>query len=126
MDITQIVAELDSYNKVDAVKRSWTKDELGEDFFNNDYITVLEIASSNKWLGVPHESDFVKMWSIIVDSKKDFCMLSNFKSLKSNINAAYTPIRTGKFKGKYGIRLYGMVNEPDYKIVLKVLNFIFE
>ena len=47
--------------------------------YENEYIKVLRIDSSNKWQGVPHQSDMDKQWGIILNVKKNFYHLQNFQ-----------------------------------------------
>ena len=55
--------------------------------FENDYIRVCRVDSSNKWV---NEFDMEKMWSIIIDLKKDFTMLPNYIELASVLNIDVT------------------------------------
>lgn len=95
--------------------------------YENEYIKVLRIDSSNKWQGIPHQSDMDKQWGIIIEIKKDFCNLQNFKNLCSNysIDIDVTPVTRGENKGNYGIRLYHMAQNPNQDIVRQILDYIF-
>ncbi len=105
--------------------RHWTKKD--EQYsYNNEYISVLRIASSYKWTKDPIHNYMSKMWSIVVDIKKNFTKLENYIKLKNNIDIAITPVNSGKYKGYHGIRIYGMTQEPDIQIISEILNYIFK
>lgn len=93
--------------------------------YENDYIKVLRIDSSNKWKGVPHYSDMDKQWSILVERKKEFTQLNHFKDLSLILDIAVTPIFKGVHKGNYGIRIYHMAQNPDKTIIKLILDYIF-
>ena len=94
--------------------------------YENEYIKVLRIDSSNKWQGVPHQSDMDKQWGIILNVKKDFYHLQNFQNLYSSIDIDVTPVTRGINKGNYGIRIYHMAQNPNEEIVQQILDYIFE
>ncbi|MBO5885126.1 MAG: hypothetical protein J6Q51_04945 [Clostridia bacterium] len=94
--------------------------------YENEYIKVLRIDASNKWTGIPHKSDMDKQWGIIIDIKKDFRFLQNYKKLTTVLDIDITPVHRGKNKGKYGIRIYHMAQNPNEEIVQQILNYIFE
>jgi hypothetical protein len=102
---------------------SWKRRKFS---YENDYISGVQVDSSNKWTGLPHNSDMSKMWSIIVKKKKDFTKLSNYIILRSLIDMDTTMINKGQNKGCFGIRLYGMNEESTAGIISKVLDFIFQ
>ena len=81
--------------------------------------------SSNKWLGVPHASEMEKMWSIIVDLKKEIRTLPKYRELSRVIDIRLTPVKKGELAGCYDIRIYGMKREPTSTIIYDILNFIF-
>ena len=111
---------IDNYN-IGETLRAWTKrDNLV--IFENDYISVCRVDSSNKWVGV---NEMEKMWSIIFYLKKDFTMLPNYVELAKILNISVTPVTRGKLEGCYGIRIREMKQEPDRDIVLTILNYIF-
>jgi hypothetical protein len=105
---------------------------LGEDnprlfiTFENDYIKFLDNNSSNKPGGYGVNKG--KQWGIIVELKKDFMILPNWKKLKEKLgdDIDVTPITKGENCGKYGIRLYKMSRNMDKKIIEELLEFIFE
>lgn len=122
--LNQLLKNLELY-KVKDTSRNWTrKDE--EYSYNNEYVSVIRIASSNKWTKDPTHNYMLKMWSIVVDIKKDFTNLENYIKLKKAIDIDITPVRKGKYKGYQGIRLYEMTKEPDIQIVSEILNYIFK
>lgn len=115
-----IIEELLEYKK-GAAGHSWKK--LKGFSYNNDYILLVRIDSSNRWV-TPTEME--KQWSIIIDKKKDFTSLPNFSLLKEQGLLTLTPVSNGVNKGCFGIRLYGMKKDPDEKIIKNLLDFIFE
>ena len=115
-----IIEELFNY-KQGAAKHSWKK--LEEFTYENDYISLVSIDSSNKWIS---STEMEKQWSIIFRKKKDFDNLPNFSFLKAQKVLFVTPVKSGKNKGCFGIRLYGMKRDPDEVIVKKLLNYIFQ
>lgn len=90
--------------------------------YENEYISVLRVDSSNKWIG---QNKMTKSWAIIVDIKKPFTSLANFVQLSQVIDVKITPVKRGVLQGNYGIRFYGMKQNPDEKIITDILNFIF-
>lgn len=60
---------------------------------SNEYISVKRLDSSNKWLGVPHASEMEKMWSIIVDLKKEIRTLPKYRELSRVIDIRLTPVK---------------------------------
>ena len=110
--------------QTNTTQRSWvkTKEYI---HFDNDYITVKRLDSSNKWLGVPHHSEMEKMWSIIIELKKDIRRLPKYQELTRILDIKLTPVTRGELAGAYGIRIYGMKKEPTSSIIYDILNFIF-
>ena len=94
--------------------------------YENEYIKLLRIDASNKWTGTPHQSKMDKQWGIIIDIKKNFCYLQNYKNLKTILDLDVTPVYRGVNKGKYGIRIYHMAQNPNEEIVQQILDYIFE
>ena len=119
-----LLEDLKQY-KVKQTVRHWTKNELLVNF-ENDYIKVIRIDSSNKWTADKDAGYMSKMWSIIINIKQRFENLDNFKILQNHIDIRITPVMSGKLKGYFGIRIYNMRQEPDSNIILSILNFIFE
>jgi len=105
--------------------RSWTKEESMLEY-NNEYISVLRIDSSNKWILINNQKTMSKMWSIIINKKQDFSNIKNFLELKKSLKINITPVNKGKFIGNYGIRIYDMKQEPDSEIIKEILDFIFK
>ena len=68
----ELKKEFDSYNQGIGAVPAWTMTKEMLIGYSNEYITVIRMDSSNKWLGEPHNSLMEKMWSIIVDIKKNF------------------------------------------------------
>ena len=117
-DVKKIIESYNSY----FTQRAWTR-QTNMVKFENDYIRVLRVDSSNKWV---NEFDMEKMWSIIIDLKKDFTMLPNYIELASVLNIDVTPVTRGSLRGCYGIRIRGMKQEPNQDNILTILNYIFE
>lgn len=65
MDFKTLKETIDSYNNC-LTERSWTKSKVMLNY-ENDYVKVLRINSSNKWKG---QNSMIKMWSIIYKEKK--------------------------------------------------------
>ena len=124
MNITELLQKIQQYQIGDA-SRSWTKISKGI-FFRNEYLDLKGIASSNKWLGKPHESEIEKMWSIVIDIKKDFCSLLHYRELSKVMKVNLTPVKKGEFRGYWGIRIYKMKQEPTIDIIYDILNYIFQ
>ena len=66
------------------------------------------------------------MWSIIVDLKKDFRELTNYCELSKKLDIKLTRVTKGEFKGRRGIRIYKMKQNPTNDIIYDILNFIFQ
>lgn len=113
-----------NFYKISTTSRSWTKTKEAV-YFNNEYLTVRRLDSSNKWLGVPHASEMEKMWSIIIDLKKDFRLLPKYRELLQVLDIKLTPVIKGELSGCVGIRIYGMKKEPTSSIIYDILNYIF-
>jgi hypothetical protein len=94
--------------------------------FENDYIKVLRIDTSNKAGG--REVLRGKQWSIIIKIKKDFKILSNWRKLKKELgnDLDVTEVTRGEYCGCQGIRIYRMSRNMDRKIIEELLEFIFE
>ena len=90
--------------------------------YSNDYINLICVEHSNNWTNI---RTLTKQWSFIIDIKKGFTNLSTFKDLEKNISINVTPVRKGKNKGSFGIRIYEMKAAPDEQIVKDILNYIF-
>ena len=105
--------------------RRWSHEEKLLNY-ENDYISVLRIDSSNKWTTDKDSGFMSKMWSIIIKLKKDFSCLENFKALKTILSIKISPVTKGALVGNYGIRIYDMRQEPDSEIVKEILDFIFQ
>ena len=94
--------------------------------YENEYIKLVRIDSSNKWLRTPHFSDMSKQWEIIILLKKPFSFLDSYKFLQKHFYIDITPVMKGVNKGCFGIRLYNMKKNPTHLIVKQLLDFIFE
>lgn len=118
MNLVQILEKLEEYRK------GSTNRGFGTLLFHysNEFINLICVENSNKW-----ETSYclIKQWSIIIDIKKSFMHLVNFKKLEKVVSMKVTPVRRGKNKGHFGIRIYDMKAAPDEKIVNDVLDFIF-
>ena len=85
------------------------------------------MSQSDKRVAVPRKYPMTKMWSIIVDIKKDFRILPTYQALiRAGFNIKVTEVKTGKNKYKYGIRIYNRKKEPNERLVRKFLDFIFD
>ncbi|HJB92635.1 MAG TPA: hypothetical protein H9708_01610 [Candidatus Borkfalkia stercoripullorum] len=122
MSIIELLQKIEPYRS-GSTSRLWTKNPI---CFNNEYIEVKRLDSSNKWLGLPRVSEMGKMWSIIVDLKKDFCELTNYCELSKKLDIKLTRVTKGELKGCWGIRIYKMKQNPTNDIIYDILNFIFQ
>ena len=113
-----------NFYKTNTTSRSWTKTKEAV-YFNNDYLNVRRLDSSNKWLGIPHASEMEKQWSIIIDFKKEFRNLPKYRELLQLLDIRLTRVTKGELSGCYGIRVYGMKQEPSSSIIYDILNYIF-
>lgn len=120
MKITDIVEIVNSFKSGSADRRWKMKDQ--ELAFDNEYITVIRVDSSNKWVS---STEMEKQWGIIFEMKKDFTYLPRYKELVAHCDIAVTPVRTGKNAGCYGLRVYKMKKDPDLEILAEILNYIF-
>ena len=123
MTINELSQKINTY-KSSITSRAWTKTK-NVIYFNNDYINVRRLDSSNKWLGAPHASEMEKQWSIIIDLKKDFEYLPKYRELSQLLDIKLTRVTKGELTGCYGIRIYGMKQEPTCAIIYDILNYIF-
>lgn len=123
MTFTELTQKINFY-KTSTASRSWTKTKDAI-YYNNEYLNVRRLDSSNKWLGVPHASEMEKMWSIIVDLKKDFRSLPKYRELLQVLDIKLTAVTRGELNGCMGIRIYGMKQEPESSIIYDILNYIF-
>jgi len=127
MKLDELKNLLDYYRKEkDTTSRAWIE-SCDYITYENEYIVLKRVDTSNKWLGTPHNSEMEKMWSIIVKVKKDFTKLTNYQNLKKIIKLKTTPVKGAKstFAGCYGIRLYGLKKDPSAQILNAILNYIF-
>ena len=118
--VTDIVTRINSY-KNGNTNRSW-KMRNQELVFDNEYITVVRVDSSNKWVS---STEMEKQWGIIFKMKKDFTHLPKYKEISSRCDISVTPVRTGKNAGCYGLRVYRMKRDPDVEILTEILDYIF-
>ena len=123
MTIEELANRL-SYYQTGITSRAWSKTKVLISF-ENEYIKVRRLDSSNKWLGIPHKSDMEKMWSIIIDLKKDFRTLSKYRELHNILDIKLNSVTKGELAGCYGLRIYGMKKEPNSSIIYDILNYIF-
>lgn len=109
--------------RVGRTQQSWRKDE--ELNYSNEYICLLRIDSSNKSGG--NKIIRGKQWSIIIEIKKDFCNLPNWKKFITLDFVKLTPVKgKAKYAGNFGIRFYNMSQNPSNELVKDILEFIFE
>lgn len=120
MKVQDVIKMVDNYKEGETL-RTWIR-RKNMVKFENEYISVCRVDSSNKWVGV---NEMEKMWSIIFHQKGDFTMLPKYKELAEGLKMSVTPVTRGKLKGCYGIRIREMKQEPDRDIVLTILNYIF-
>ena len=118
--ISDLVAKINSFKNGNADRRWKMKNQ--ELIFDNEYITVIRVDSSNKWIS---STEMEKQWGIIFEMKKDFTFLPKYKELTSRCDIAVTPVRSGKNAGCYGLRVYKMKRDPDEEILTDILNYIF-
>ena len=118
--LSEMIAKINSFKSGNADRRWKMKDQ--ELVFDNEYITVVRVDSSNKWVS---STEMEKQWGIIFIMKKDFTHLPKYKELSSHCDIAVTPVRTGKNAGCYGLRVYRMKRDPDEKILAEILDYIF-
>ena len=128
MKSSEIIDKLNEF-RGGKTEQNWTMEQPKYSQFleyENEYIKVLRIDSSNKAGGAEVQNG--KQWGIIVEIKKAFESLPNWKTLKKEMgeDIAITPLTRGKNKGKHGIRLYKMSKNMNDDIIKKLLNFIFE
>ena len=122
MSIIELLQKIEPYRS-GSTSRLWTKNPI---CFNNEYIEVKRLDSSNKWLGLPRVSEMGKMWSIIVDLKKDFRAPTHYCELSEKLDIKLTRVTKGELKGCRGIRIYKMKQNPTNDIIYDILNFIFQ
>ena len=122
MLLAELIKELETFKDIGTVQ-SWKRTEAVK--YKNEYITVLRIDSSNKAGGSSVRQG--KMWSIIVDIKKEFTTLPQWIDLCKYYgkNIDLTPVKTGKLAGNYGIRFYNMSKDPTAIIIYKIMDYIF-
>lgn len=125
MTLNELAKRVDYYKNDTTTCRSYLKNKEAV-HYSNDYLDVKRLDSSNKWLGVPHASEMIKQWSIIVDLKKDFHHLQKYRELSKILDINVTPVVKGELSGCYGIRIYGMKKDPSSTIIYDILNYIFD
>jgi hypothetical protein len=126
LEISEVLKKLEQF-KEGGTNQEWVMDPPPLSItFENDYIEILRIDSSNKAGGSGVKNG--KQWGIIIEMKKDFRILPNWKKLKEGLgnDIGVTPVTKGQNSGKHGIRLYKMSKNMDRKIVEELLEFIFE
>ncbi|GMO36588.1 MAG: hypothetical protein Ta2F_12560 [Termitinemataceae bacterium] len=123
MELNEIIIRLNQFRDGET-EQNWVMDP--PIIFENDYIEVLRIDSSN----VAGGSCVIngKQWSVIVRIKKDFRNKPNWIKLKSELkdDINVTKVTRGENCGNSGIRLYRMSRNMDGKIIKELLEFIFE
>ena len=123
MNINELTAMISGY-KIGGTNQHWRRDP--DMRYENEYIRLLRIDSSNESGGERVHRG--KQWSIIIDIKKDFTHLPNWKNLENYYKKelAITPVDRGVLKGYDGIRFYHMSQNPTDKTVKEILDYIFE
>lgn len=119
MQLNELVQEVLGF-KNGTTDRSWNMKPTFS--FENDYIRLVRIDSSNKWINT---NDMIKQWGIIFEQKKDFSSLPSYRELSKKLGMKITPVTKGKNAGCFGIRLYGMKQDPNETVVRDILNYIF-
>lgn len=120
MTFNELNEKLKQYSNGIDTDHSYVEQELD---YENEYISVVIFANSNKWINKHTEME--TMWSIIYNPKKDFSHLKNWKSLQKELEIEITPVRKGVNIGKFGIRIRKMKKKPDEEIIKQLLDFIF-
>ena len=123
MKLIELKDKLSAY-KSGYTAQNWRKDN---DFsYENDYIKVLRLDSSNVSGGSSVHNG--KQWSIIVDIKKPFTNLENWKRLCATYKneLSVTKVNRGILKDFDGIRFYNMSKDPTNEIIKDFLDYIFE
>lgn len=94
--------------------------------FENEYIKVLRLDSSNKTGGYGNNNG--KQWGIIIEIKREFRNLPNWIRLQEELgdDIAVTRVTRGQNCGNYGIRLYRMSRNMDREIIEYLLEIIFQ
>ena len=128
MTIEELNEKLEAYITGEN-NRYWVKSQYWEEkrklCYENDYLKLVEITSSNKWIDKEHKQ-LSKMWSIIYRPKKPFMMLENYKTFQKVYNVNITPVKKGINVGCMAIRLYDTKIDPDKFIVKDILDYIFQ
>ncbi len=120
MTFNELNEKLKQYSNGIDTDHSYVEQELD---YENEYISVVIFANSNKWINKHTEME--TMWSIIYNPKKDFSHLKNWKSVQKELEIEITPVRKGVNIGKFGIRIRKMKKKPDEEIIKQLLDFIF-
>ncbi len=123
MTTDEIYAKL-LYFKHGETEQFWKKEPMIP--FDNDYITLIRVDSSNKAGGSSVKQG--KQWSLIIDLKRSIIGFDTWRRLKSKMGDELTITRVTKGEniGKYGIRLYQMSKNPTPEIVDELLKYIFD
>ena len=126
MSINELVNQLNSYRGDYTIQKFFIGGEIDVQF-ENDYIFGGIVKTSNKSGGESLSRG--KTWAIIINKKKDFENLPNYKLLKAELlksdsNLKVTPDRSATMTD--GIRLYGMSDNPTAEIIYAILEFIFD
>lgn len=127
MDIKDLIKHIEDINNISHTDRKVTvgKKRIPIEY-ENDFIKVIKIETSNKWLDPQTKTKMTKQWSIIYSLKKQFAHLSGWINLvKSSIRIKNTPVRSNSNYTQYGIRIYDMKSEPNTEIITMVLDYIF-
>lgn len=112
---------LNSFNNIIETNKHWDSRSMT---YENDYIKVVSLDDSNKH-NSKNYNNFDKMWSIIYSEKKSFINLENFKVFQKEFNAYISPVKKGKSKGCFAIRIPDMKECPTTQIAKEILHFIF-
>lgn len=120
MNVNELLFEL-KYFKEGLTEQRWTMDDY---IFENDYIKILRIDSSNKAGGSSVSQG--KQWSIIFERTSHLFLeeLPTFKKLVTE--SGYIKITPRlRYPNQYGIRFYKMAKNPNIKILNHILIYLF-
>ena len=121
MSLEELLDYINFYNKGETNRSFVVSDDSIN--FENDYISVIRIDTSNNWVD---SEKMTKMWSVVFKQYKSIEGLETYQNLKKVLDIKVTPVHRGVNKGCYGLRIYGMTQNPSVKIIEKLLNYLFQ
>lgn len=124
MNLKELVDKINRFRNQTNTRQRWRKDS--DFFYENEFLKVLRIDSSNKPGGKSILNG--KQWSIIIDIKRPFSHLKEWNHLCEEFNEdlKITKVASGLFKGYFGIRFYRMSLNPTNEIIEDILNYLFK